>query len=237
MPSIITATPPHEKKHGVILIPWDPESPEHVERLYQQRVACGWCLSDVEEIWRDAQRRGKKAIHWIVLVPSTIKESLLTQHTTAHPLESVPLSDTALSLGGKPRTPPSSSSPFIPVGHISLDEVEHMEDAYLISSFYVSRAIQNNGLGGAALKVLEQMATSEPLNAKLLRLNTIANEYEGKAERMLALGRKPPKVSNHDWYARRGYTPYGRTDGVYPEIDKTGKVWLAAWVHMEKRIV
>lgn len=129
-----------------------------------------------------------------MLAPSAIKETLLTQHTTAHPLESAPLSDTALSLGGKPRTPPSSSSPFIPVGHISLDEVEGVEDAYLISTFYVSQAIQGNGLGSAAMDVVEQMATSEPLNAKVLRLYTIANEYEGKTERMKALGRKPPKV-------------------------------------------
>jgi len=68
MPSTTIATPPHKKKPEVILIPWDPESLEHVERLYQQRVACGWHQSDVEEIWRDAQRRGKKAIQWIVCI-------------------------------------------------------------------------------------------------------------------------------------------------------------------------
>ena len=49
----------------IMLIPWDPENAEHIERLYNQRVACGW-NSDMIEKWKDMQRDGKKAIHWIV---------------------------------------------------------------------------------------------------------------------------------------------------------------------------
>ena len=44
------------------LIPWDPESMEHVERLYNQRVACEW-NSNLVETWRAKQREGKKTIH------------------------------------------------------------------------------------------------------------------------------------------------------------------------------
>jgi hypothetical protein len=69
MPPATTFALLPEKKSGnaaVILLPWDPESPKHVERLYQQRIACGWNSQAVDEVWRDAQRTGKKAIRWIV---------------------------------------------------------------------------------------------------------------------------------------------------------------------------
>ena len=49
----------------MVLIPWDPESPEQVERLYQQRVACGWYENDVES-WRGRQRSGAIALQWMV---------------------------------------------------------------------------------------------------------------------------------------------------------------------------
>lgn len=52
-------------KAGIVLIPWDPESPEHIERLYQQRVACGW-YEDLIESWRPRQRSGNIALQWIV---------------------------------------------------------------------------------------------------------------------------------------------------------------------------
>jgi len=56
-------------KPKIALIPWDPESTEHVERIFQQRVACGWSSEMVEE-WRVQQRAGDKAIQWIVRTPS-----------------------------------------------------------------------------------------------------------------------------------------------------------------------
>lgn len=49
----------------VELIPWDPTSPEHVARLFAQRVACGW-KSDNLEVWKLQQREGRVALHWIV---------------------------------------------------------------------------------------------------------------------------------------------------------------------------
>lgn len=53
-----------EKPH-VVLIPWDPESAEHCERLRLQRVACGWKMDKIE-VWREKQREGKMSIHWAV---------------------------------------------------------------------------------------------------------------------------------------------------------------------------
>lgn len=52
-------------KPNIILIPWDTESPEHCERLFQQRIACGW-KSDKIEKWKVYQREGKMSIHWAV---------------------------------------------------------------------------------------------------------------------------------------------------------------------------
>ena len=49
------------------LIPWDPESPDHVERMIQQRIACGWKHDKIEG-YRKLQREGKVALQWVVSV-------------------------------------------------------------------------------------------------------------------------------------------------------------------------
>jgi len=129
--------------------------------------------------------------------------SKLEIHTAAWPLESTPILDTATTLGGKSREPNPERS-FIPVGHISLDSENEDPNAadptrgiYRISSFYVSGALQSSGLGRAAMDEIEHLAVSEPLNAKTLTLNTVANEYEGKKERwdvLISEGKQVPKV-------------------------------------------
>lgn len=60
----------------ILLIPWDPDSPAHVDRMVQQRLACGWHAGDVEA-WAALQREGKKGLHWIVS-SSRFSASLLT---------------------------------------------------------------------------------------------------------------------------------------------------------------
>ena len=52
-------------KPQIDLLPWDPNSKEHVERLYQQRVACGWNKDAVDK-WCGLQRDGQIALHWVV---------------------------------------------------------------------------------------------------------------------------------------------------------------------------
>lgn len=54
------------RQDQLLLVPWDPESPEHVARLVEQRVQCGWNQELVEKKWRDKQRSGHKCIYWIV---------------------------------------------------------------------------------------------------------------------------------------------------------------------------
>ena len=49
----------------VELIPWDPDSPTHFERLRRQRKACGWKWDMVEK-WSVLQRSGEIALQWVV---------------------------------------------------------------------------------------------------------------------------------------------------------------------------
>lgn len=77
------ATPPRRTspKLKVVLVPWDPDSREHVGRLFAQRVACGWKSELVESKWTALQRTGEMAIVWVVSLflwyCSTILESIL----------------------------------------------------------------------------------------------------------------------------------------------------------------
>lgn len=164
-------------KSKVILIPWDPDSEEHVHRLYDQRIACGWKSDLVEEKWRHLQREGKMAIHWVVrrlspllrvsplhlqpnyLPPQILSpedpqnESKLQSHVTAYPNEVTPLHDTAKLLGGEARQISQSSREFIPVGHISLDS--HCADPELADPkrgiYYVSTLYISEALQGKGL--------------------------------------------------------------------------------------
>ena len=112
--------------------------------------------------------------------------------------------DSATSFGGKPWTPAEAGKRFNPVGHISLNSEtvrrspeygNEVPGVYYVVTFYISDVLQGAGLGRAAMDVVERMATSEPLCARTLSLNTVAREYPGRDERWAALEREPPKVS------------------------------------------
>jgi len=227
-------------KTEINLIPWDPESPAHVERLYEQRIACGWNKDQIPA-WKDLQREGKMAIQWILLSSlDAQRESMISQHIKAYPKEKQPISDSALSFGGKPRIPSSSpGSTFIPIGHISLDSESEDPTKYKISTFYVSSALQGKGIGRAAMDAVESMATAEPLNAKTLWLYTAANDnFEDveKTEALEKVGIKTPAFTNQDWYQRRGYEIYDRRERMWSHADAEGRDWWSAAVFMKKAI-
>jgi hypothetical protein len=52
-------------KAQIFLVPFDSNSPSHIERMRQQRIACGW-NSELVEKWCDLQKAGKKALQWVV---------------------------------------------------------------------------------------------------------------------------------------------------------------------------
>ncbi len=65
-----TSVPPLIKSTSsqVTLIPWDPDSPSHIERMIQQRIACGWKQNEVN-LWRSFQKDGTMALQWVVSPP------------------------------------------------------------------------------------------------------------------------------------------------------------------------
>jgi len=224
------------------LIPWDPDCPAHVERMIEQRIACGW-RSDEVELWQQQQRDGKVNIQWVVLADNhPNRSSDLEKHINTYPSEKTDLNDTATSLGGKAR----SSRPefkFLPVGHISLDtEYPHSDyepntpGVYYIAKFYISRALQSSGLGRAAMDKVELSAISEPLNAKILALSTVFAKQKGRKEKLAALGRNLPDVEPEDWYSRRGYVVYKTIEKCWSEVDSTGHEWFWTAVYMRKDI-
>ncbi|KAH7304887.1 hypothetical protein BKA65DRAFT_610885 [Rhexocercosporidium sp. MPI-PUGE-AT-0058] len=229
----------------VQLIPWDFTSREHVDRLIQQRIACGWDSESVES-WRSKQESGNFNLQWIVLSDTNPeKEDKLLKHTSAYPSESTPLLDTAVSYGGKPRSIPLPQQSFVPVGHICLgptpshyDDVEEpfAEGSYWISNFYVSRALQSSGLGRAAMDTAERIATSEPLNARMLGLNAINKVDVNREEKYEALKLPIPPFSNQGWYESRGYVVYMDIPKAFSKTDSTGKVWFWDAVCLKRKI-
>lgn len=144
------------------------------------------------------------------------RDGKLVQHTSRHPKEKDPISDTATSLLQAPRTP-SVHTPFIPVGHISLDSenpydstlADKSQHLYCITTFYISHALQSTGLGSAAMDAVELLAVKPPLRAQALALDTMAKERHDDVELWHAFGTERPKVR-----PRRLFFAIIRTRGV-----------------------
>lgn len=54
-----------DTKPRIDLIPWDFNSEEHQQRMYLQRLACGWRSDEIQK-WAELGRAGKKTLYWIV---------------------------------------------------------------------------------------------------------------------------------------------------------------------------
>ncbi|KAJ5467750.1 hypothetical protein N7475_005502 [Penicillium sp. IBT 31633x] len=207
----------------VILFPWDPKSDAHRKRLIAQRVECTWDQDKVETKWTMQQLKGGKCMYWI-------------EHEV--------LQDTATALNAFPRQPTKES--FVPIGHISLDsknpDAEHIgldlpsENIFWIKSFYVGHAIQGQGIGRATMDEVEAMAVREPLSAKTLMLDTVQKDDQNSEEFANAAYGSVPKITNEEWYARRGYQPIKRVQNYYVIVDKNGKAWNVKTVFMRKDI-
>ncbi|KAJ1338083.1 GNAT family N-acetyltransferase [Microdochium nivale] len=240
-PPVARSEPP-----SIHLIPWDPDSPEHTERMRLQRVACGWKAEMVRK-WAAPQRTGKIGLYWIVLSPSHPQtDSRLSSHWAAFEEESTPLKD-SIKTGvlGKPHAVDPQLEEFHPIGHISLDAwggdprlgTSADKGVYSLNTFYVSTVLQNCGLGSAAFKECERMAKEE-LGAKTITLNTIAPEElaEDNPTR-IKTGRLVPKITNYDWYTRQGYTVYDRKANAWEERDPAGNRYPIESIYMRKDLV
>lgn len=57
-------------------------SAEQVERLYDQRVACGWRAEEVPE-YVEAAKQGNKIFYWVVCIPTTNQYSICKKVTSS----------------------------------------------------------------------------------------------------------------------------------------------------------
>ncbi|KAI0096667.1 hypothetical protein GGR51DRAFT_26261 [Nemania sp. FL0031] len=229
----------------IYLVPWDPDSQEHVDRMKLQRIACGWKVEQVES-WRDPQRMGENGLHWVVLHPDHPETpSRLEKHFAAYPDEVEPLRDTCKMILGRPHKSDPLIPLFSPVGHIGLDSVTpkpEMETSLSngvlsLMNFYISTALQGLGLGGVSLKYCEKMAREE-FDAKAITLETISNdECREDSPRRIAMKRPIQKVTNQDWYSRRGYRVYASKEVAWVDIDETGKEWPVRSSFLRKDLV
>lgn len=54
-----------DTKSRIDLIPWDFNSEEHQQRMYLQRLACGWRSDEIQR-WVELGKSGQKTLYWIV---------------------------------------------------------------------------------------------------------------------------------------------------------------------------
>ncbi|KAJ5097645.1 hypothetical protein N7456_008366 [Penicillium angulare] len=227
----------------VVLTPWDSESIAHRRVLYEQREECTWHQDKVEKEWRESQANGTKCIYWIVLPPDD-SQTTAQMKSLLDPKSNEELQDTATSINAVSRQP--SHKTFIPIGHISLDsanpEAKDVEldipgvDSFWIKTFYVTQSLQSQGVGRAAMDEVEDMAVTEPLNAKTLLLDTVQKDDQLREEFAIVSYGGIPKVANEVWYARRGYRLIKTVQNYYNIIDKNGKYWDTKTVFMRKDI-
>ncbi|KAJ4418977.1 hypothetical protein N0V82_005202 [Gnomoniopsis sp. IMI 355080] len=211
------------------LVPWDYDSSEHVERMYLQRLACGWRSEEVREKWTGLGRQGHKTLYWVVIRDDVSeREKVISQHIAHNPKESTPIHDTAPTHWHQPRTP--SGHPIHPIGHISLD-LRAEQNAALnlidegivwVAGLFISHTLQAGGFGREVMQRAELIAAQPPLNGKWIVLDTMRREQQmssGFIQKMyLAHGRAAPTVATQDWYERQGYRVFS--------VEKAGYKWV-----------
>ncbi|KAI1386469.1 uncharacterized protein F4822DRAFT_317060 [Hypoxylon trugodes] len=237
-------------KHGwkIELVPWDFSSPEHVQRLYEQRIACGWRAEEVPS-WIEEAKKGGKIFYWALFSDALPeREKLIETHIETYPKESTPLRDTAAEVRLVPRQP--THVEFIPIGHVAVDIHEPEEDVKLglpatgtvwIHQLYISRALHGGGYGAGTMSKIEMLAAQEPMNAKRVALDTLTKELQTDPKTRDILygegGNPAPLVSNEIWYVGQGYEVFNRAEGAYEWSPKPGITMPMNVVYMRKPLV
>ncbi|KAJ5637027.1 hypothetical protein N7490_006906 [Penicillium lividum] len=154
------------------------------------------------------------------------------------------LYDTADSVNGSTRV--ASQKAFVPIGHISLDSKNKdadrigldipSEGVFWIKSFFILQTIQGQGIGRAAMDAVEDMATREPLRAQTLMLDTVTSQHQRREDFAVSTYGAVPKITNQEWYSRRGYMPIKIVPNYYDVWDANGDRWDIEIVFMRKDI-
>lgn len=238
-----------DKKTRIDLVPWDFISEEHQQRMYLQRVACGWRSDEVQR-WVELGKAGQKTLYWVVLIAEDLsdREAISSQHIAEFPQESAPITDTAPTHWQKPRTP--SNRTFIPIGHIALD-LRPEENAHLkltddgivwVAGLYISWGLQSRGFGREAMRVVERIASAGPLSAKWIVLDTMPKDQQTKSAFIkkvyTAQGKPNPAVPTQDWYEKQGYEVFARDVAAYKwENAVTGETEDFDYLYLRKKLV
>lgn len=105
-----------DKKPRIDLIPWDFNSEEHQQRMYLQRLACGWRSDEIQK-WVELGRAGQKTLYWIVsgILPSEKVQTPVLLLTTDQQALAEDLSDReALNAQHIAKNPQVCKGAFLP---------------------------------------------------------------------------------------------------------------------------
>ncbi|KAI1083397.1 hypothetical protein F5B20DRAFT_403858 [Whalleya microplaca] len=228
-------------------VPWDHLSRDHVERMYEQRVACGWRAEEVPS-WVESAKKGGKIFYWVVFSDAfPDKEKLIEKHVTAYPKETSSLRDTAVEVRLVQRQP--TMKEFLPIGHVALDIHKPEEDAKFglptpgtvwMHQLYVSYTLQGGGFGAGTMSKIETLAAQEPMKATTMALDTLSKEVQNDPQNHKTMyienGLPPPVVSKEEWYAKQGYEAFKREDVGYTWTPREGISIPLRIVYMRKSL-
>ncbi|KAH7381924.1 hypothetical protein BKA64DRAFT_749382 [Cadophora sp. MPI-SDFR-AT-0126] len=219
-------------KNFVSVIPWDPTSEPHVERLRQQRMSCGWDAENVSN-WRTQQLSGQKVLLWLTLKPAhPCYDNLITSHILQFPQESKPISDSGSDTFPMRR---ERQKGFTPIGHVSLDfpptGITDPSRARIgATSLYLSPAIRGLELGNHVLKLMRGVGSRF---ARFAVMEVPIRESDEAVERFERFGDGRPEFSLADWYESFGWKRQNKTRRFVNETDSEGRVWKVELVGME----
>lgn len=110
-----------------------------------------------------------------------------------------------------------------------------------MAGLYVSWCLQRYGFGREAMRLVEHIASLEPLSAKWIVLDTMPRDQQMKAGFLkkvyTAQGRAAPTVPIQDWYERQGYEAFARDVAAYKwENAVTGETEDFDYLFLRKKL-
>ncbi|RDW92925.1 uncharacterized protein DSM5745_00247 [Aspergillus mulundensis] len=194
------------------LVPINLNDRSEWEELRQHRLACGWDHSPESlELWRQKQKAGLKSFFWVTTTAATTDDG--------------------------EQTP-------IRAGHISLDAYAEPADWDLanadktnltIQTFFILPKYRAGGLGRAAMKLVEALATEEPYgskNCEYITLNCMSKAHYYDEVLGPILKRTLP-ICNEEWYEKQGYVAW-KTEPRYEDKldlpDREKIIWDATFM-------
>ncbi|KAK0111119.1 hypothetical protein ONS95_001495 [Cadophora gregata] len=219
-------------KNFMSVIPWDPTSEQHFQRLQQQRISCGWGVENVSD-WGTEQLEGKRVLCWLVIKPThPCYDTLMASHISQFPQESECLPDSGSDTFPVQR---ERKETFMPIGHISLDFpptgfADPARGRIGATSLYLSPAIRGLEFGRHVFGLMRGVAGRF---ARYAVMEVPIRETVEAVERFEKFGDGRPEFSLADWYESIGCKRLHGKKRFVNETDSKGRVWNVELVGME----